>query len=343
MKKRVLSFDLIRCLAIFCIVIFHLMLNDSHIYPESIFFHNYDMAQVGVSLFFILSGAALYYNDTEKFSVLKYYKKRFLAIFPMFYVAYVATFLYYFWVRGSINPDIPFKNMIFSVFAMDGLFGYKVPCLNMTGEWFLGCIVFIYLAYPVIRWAMKKKPVITMVAALAVYIVFYYNYNFELSLLYNPVIRGLEFVFGMFYIEMIERKDKVFDNISWIKLVIALTVTLIIWYAPVSIPQMWMISFGGMALFVASYEVGKLIRTPKLTNIIKTGSKYSYAVFLVHHNVAFAVQNHFAELGGLHRKFEFVCAILCYFILVGFFAKLLHMATKRIMSLFKRQKVQVNS
>lgn len=343
MKKRVLSFDLIRCLAIFCIVIFHLMLNDSHIYPESIFFHNYDMAQVGVSLFFILSGAALYYNDTEKFSVLKYYKKRFLAIFPMFYVAYVATFLYYFWVRGSINPDIPFKNMIFSVFAMDGLFGYKVPCLNMTGEWFLGCIVFIYLAYPVIRWVMKKKPVITMVVALAVYFVLYYNYRFELSLLYNPVIRSLEFVFGMFYIEMIERKDKVFDNISWIKLVIALTVTLIIWYAPVPIPQMWMISFGGMALFVALYEVGKLIRTPKLTNIIKTGSKYSYAVFLVHHNVAFAVQNHFAELGGLHRKFEFVCVILCYFILVGFFAKLLHIATKRIMSLFKKQKVQVNS
>lgn len=157
-KKRILSFDFIRCIATISIVLFHFTINGKHIYPENIFV-NYDLAQIGVSLFFVLSGAALYYsNRGDNFKLIPYYKKRILTIFPMFYIAYITIFLILFWNDGHIPLGIPYLNIIYSLIGMDGLLSYKIPTFCMTGEWFLGAIIILYLIYPLLRLVVKKYP-----------------------------------------------------------------------------------------------------------------------------------------------------------------------------------------
>ena len=51
----------------------------------------------GVSLFFIISGAALMYVYEKKCELKTFYKKRFFSIYPMFWMAYIAAFIYSFY------------------------------------------------------------------------------------------------------------------------------------------------------------------------------------------------------------------------------------------------------
>lgn len=328
--QRIIGFDFIRFLATLCIITFHFMINGRHIYPTKYIFGNYDLAQVGVSLFFVLSGAALYYNHRESFSCRKYYKKRFLTIFPLFYVAYVGIFLFHFWQEGHIMT-IPTQNLVFSVIGMDGLLGYKIPCLSLTGEWFLGAIIILYIIYPLLRKCVLRKPRLTLIFVGALYISFYYNYSFEMPILYNPLIRLTEFIFGMVYIEELYRKEKMFSvKISFSTFIISFSTALMMLYAKLPIPQMFEITIGGCSLFVTMLEFSKLIKNQNIVDLLKLSTKYSFAIFLVHHYIANSVQNHF--LGYSLTKLEIVCTYVIYLLLVMVFAKMLLYVTNKILT-----------
>lgn len=324
--SRLISFDFIRCFATFCIITFHFVINGNHIYPEKYVFGNYDLAQVGVSLFFILSGASLYYNYKENFSIKKYYKKRFLAIFPYFYVAYCSIFLFHFWESGNILKDIPLKNLFFSFIGMDGLLSYKIPCLSLTGEWFLGAILILYLIYPFLRFCVRRNAKLTLLIITILYIVLYFNYTFQMPLLYNPLIRSVEFVFGMVFIE---KANKDLNKISNLKIFIFSILTIILLYIKLPIPQMFEITLGGCTLFIAMFEIGKLIKNKNIINVLKIISKYSFVIFLVHHYIANIIQNHFINYNL--NKIEKISSYIIYLLLITFFAKLLLITTNKIL------------
>lgn len=91
-KERIKSFDLIRCISMLIIVIYHwectyeqLNVNGYHQYLPLI--KGIDWGRVGVTMFFMLSGASLQYNYSErKLQWIDFYKKRWISIFPMFYM-----------------------------------------------------------------------------------------------------------------------------------------------------------------------------------------------------------------------------------------------------------------
>lgn len=333
-KKRVVAFDFIRCFATICIITFHFLIAGKQIYPTEYFFINYDLAQVGVSLFFILSGAALYYNNRDSFSYKTYYKKRFMAIFPLFYVAYIGIFLFAFWKEGNIISGIPLRNLIFSVIGMDGLLSYKIPCMSMTGEWFLGAIIILYIIYPFIRKCVLKQPLVTILVGSILYIMLYYNYPFEMPILYNPLIRSIEFIFGMVYIELMSRKsEECYTKVNIINLILCLIIAILMLYIKLPIPQMFEITIGGCALFVVMLEIGKKIKNKKFIEILKLGTKYSFAIFLVHHYIANIIQFHF--IGHTLSWLENILAYIIYLILISLFAKLLLWVTNNIISKIK--------
>lgn len=338
-KERVTSFDFIRCFATFCILIFHFLINSNgkHIYPDSLFFFNYDVAQVGVSLFFILSGAALYYNDNKKKNLKDYYKNRFLAIFPMFYVAYIMIFLISFWNEGNIPVGIPIQNLLLTLIGMDGFLSYKIPCFPMVGEWFLGCIIILYIVYPLIKYFIKKKPIIAFSIMTTFYVILCLNYNFEMWMIFNPLVRFLEFSFGVLYIELYNRgKIGNIKKFSLITFIISAVFTAAMLYAPIPIHQMFLITLGGCSLFTMMMELGKLIKNKFLINILKLGSKYSFAIFLVHHYIANYVRYHF--INNL-RLFECILAFAIYIILVLIAAKIVFEITNRIINFVKNFKL----
>ena len=160
-RERLYYLDFIRAISTIVIVLTHFnaiyLYNVSPVRPEcaviTLWVSNIYIGAFGVSLFLIISGAALMYVYGErKFDWKRFYKQRFLTIYPMFWIAYFGVFLYHTYKYGGIMQGIPKKNIIFTILGMDGLMlNAGVRVFYLIGEWFLGCIVLIYAVFPLIR------------------------------------------------------------------------------------------------------------------------------------------------------------------------------------------------
>ena len=117
-KERLFYLDFIRTIATISILLTHFNAIYIFSYPEqsdkavitSRVFGLY-IGDFGVSLFFIISGAALMYIYGEKMDLKTFYYKRFKSIFPMFWLAYFFAFLYYF--RFLQYFPLVFLNLLF--------------------------------------------------------------------------------------------------------------------------------------------------------------------------------------------------------------------------------------
>ena len=104
-KERIFYLDFIRAIATISILLTHFNAIYIFGYPNQIdklvitgsVFGLY-IGDFGVSLFFIISGAALMFVYGEKIDLKKFYINRFKALYPMFWLAYAIVFLYFFYL-----------------------------------------------------------------------------------------------------------------------------------------------------------------------------------------------------------------------------------------------------
>lgn len=180
-KERLTCFDLIRVFSCICVLLVHFNATVSgynagvFIYPNSIFTNylfggRYYVGDIGVSLFFMLSGASLMYTWRQE-RITKFYIRRFRSIYPMFWIAwFVATAVDFLSYKGLNSGDILY--MLFSVLGLDGYLCSQglIPFdFYKLGEWFLGCIIILYLIYPLIRKAVDTFPLPVMIIAIGLY------------------------------------------------------------------------------------------------------------------------------------------------------------------------------
>ena len=91
----------------------------------------------------------VYENELD---VLKFWKKRFINIYPMFWIAYIFAMLFNFYRIGSIDTSIGKWRYIFSILGIDGyIANWGVQTFFLVGEWFLGYIIIIYIIIIYIR------------------------------------------------------------------------------------------------------------------------------------------------------------------------------------------------
>lgn len=177
-RKRLACYDVIRLFSCFCVLTCHFNaavsgFNGTFVYPNSILPNFYlggrlYLGDIGVSLFFMLSGATLMltYRDARTF-----YKKRTLNIYPMFWIAYVLASVYDFLEYKTMSSGNPLL-LLPSIAGMDGylctlgVIGFD---FYKVGEWFLGCIVLLYLIFPLLHLGMKKQPLLTMGLSIVLY------------------------------------------------------------------------------------------------------------------------------------------------------------------------------
>lgn len=150
-RERLFYLDFVRAAATLIIVLTHFnawYLYTSPAMPEkavfSLWFGNIYIGEVGVSLFLILSGAALMYVYENHLNIKQFYKKRFLNIYPLFWLVYLAAFLFEFYRNQGINTSVPKYRIIYSLLGMDtySLVLGGPPNFAIVGEWFLGMIIF---------------------------------------------------------------------------------------------------------------------------------------------------------------------------------------------------------
>lgn len=293
MHKRILCLDLVRLFSCLCVVVVHFNAsvsvydNGLFLYPNSITPNYYldgrvYLGQIGVNLFFILSGAAqmLTYQAGD---VRGYYKKRFLSIFPMFWIAFATVTA----IDFLISKAFPSSNPLLLAYSFVGMDGYMSVMGLMggqfykVGEWFLGCILLLYVFFPLLHTGIKKTPVLTAVAAVGIYVLFSPSAGVIRSKGFEFYLMLPEIVFGMLFAEFKLWEGK---KALWLFFASAVLLAAAILLKD-AISYLTLSNALCLMLFSLITLLSRFIQNEKWIALISRSSILTYPIFLVHHRV----------------------------------------------------------
>lgn len=279
-------------------------------------------------MFFMLSGVALMYNYDDKIDYASYSKKRFLNIYPSFWIAYASVFLYNFYNQLSIPINIPKYTLLFSLIGMDGYFSYLFKNFCLVGEWFLGAIIILYILFPLFRAMMKRgrkkaNLVLIVFGGLSIYIL---QFNpFIMISNRNILVCSFSFLLGMYFIKYIKDINLYGFLISLILFIIFINVEIPLFTYVISV-------ISGYLLFFMLVYISRFIKNKLFKLVIEKICKYSYEVFLVHHVI---IKKVFVRYTGLNLgRLEVLCLFVIVIVMIFFFSKLLFRLKSKIMSYF---------
>jgi len=208
--------DVIKVLAALIIIMIHLNANAAFRNKEAPLLANLHyfkvyLGDIGVSLFIIISGLTLSLTNRENFSIKKFFKKRILAIYPSFWITYLFVAIITVFILNKTIGDGHYWKIILTILGLDGFFLYKMSSFYLVGEWYTGFIIITYLFFPVLFWFGNKKPLTTFIGILLMSIVLHINYKFLFKMLENcnPLMRLLDFYFGMMMTLYISKKQRI--------------------------------------------------------------------------------------------------------------------------------------
>ena len=326
MNKRIFSYDFVRAIATVLIVITHfnaryIMLGTPIAYSKMIIganVFNIYIGGLGVSLFLIISGASLMATYEKNLDWRLFWKKRFLSIYPMFWIAYLFAFLHQFMRLHTINQSIPKRNIFFSILGIDGyLANAGVPTFYILGEWFLGFILIIYIIFPLLRFGVLNYPVKTGIIISLLYIatMVFYNSNFPENMFIFT--RLPEVFFGMYFHKYLK---KVNFKVAFLAVAVLVINTV---YSPTFSQNIQTTYIGIASFLLLSYIGSKLEANNLIVRICKVMCKYSYAIFLVHHYIIARLMENF-DLNNI-TVLESYILFLLIIIVIAIFARLLYM------------------
>jgi len=339
-KERLTEIDLIKLIAMMAVFTVHYTVQMiyqgvnalAQVFPTQIF--NVYLGTFGVSLFFIASGASLYYVYGQKLEPKTYFKKRFLSIYPMFWMAYLCILLFHFIIQDGLPGEVPAWKIVYTITGIDGTMQYYGPNFYQTGEWFLGVIIGIYLLFPLIRLSFNKKMVLTCAVSGIVMILFILFWVEDpLPLECVVFVRIPEFLFGMLYIKYRDRFK------LWHIIPAAGIIALISFLPQEGVNVMIRNLAVGASAFTIMGILFRKIPVNRFTGLLITiGGKYSYAFFLTHHAIiVFFIR---LNIGGtLTRKQVYLLYLLCL-VLTAVCTKLLYMLHGRVMKFFNNRQTR---
>ncbi|MEG1270131.1 MAG: acyltransferase [Ruthenibacterium sp.] len=331
-RERIFYLDLIRAVAFFCIVTIHfnaevsqMFVLTNHVFSNHVLGSIY-LGDFGVSLFFMISGAALMYVNGETCKPLKtFYWKRFKSLYPMFWLAWIIAFCTLFMINKSINDGAQLWTILLTVLGMDGYtfvlgaapFGYYI-----LGEWFLGCIVLLYLIYPLLSYMLNKKPWLTCIFFLGVYIILSFYFMGIFFLLRIP-----EMLFGMLFMKYIRKPKPIHGGIAIVVLFISMCLRQ--YLRPLTYCVL-----ASACVFTLLALLAGWVKNISVQKIFQVLSKYSYAAFLIHHVLITAMIKGF-DLPSLTRK-EVWLLYFIYLVLTGILSYGLYHLNERVLKAASR-------
>lgn len=290
-KKRLFYLDFVRAIAAISIVITHynavfLFANppvtNCYVIDANVF--NIYIGGFGVSLFLIISGAALMHVYGGQLDIKLFYWKRCKTIYPMFWIAYLVGFSYFYIIRkGWSATTVPKWHILYSILGIDGYVAELTDTFYLLGEWFLGFIIIFYLIFPLLKGIMDKHPVILAIAVVVIYVYFQCHYSMTISSSKNLFVRLPELLFGMYFIKYIKK-------VRLPEVLCALLVIILNTFIKPQISEDIQTTYIGIASFIVLVYVSYLLQKSELVKCCCSWvSKYSYAIFLVHHIVIYYV------------------------------------------------------
>lgn len=286
-RPRLFYLDFVRAFATLVIVLTHF--NNPYLIDGRYLLTNQPfgvyVGALGVSLFLIISGAALTYTygQHDRLGLGRFYIKRFKGIYPMFWIAWVVAVMYYFLDRRGYPPiNAPKANLIFTVLGMDGyLANFHVSTAYILGEWFLGFIVLFYIVFPLLLLGVKKYPWVTALVILGLYagmVVASEKYPGTLPWDLLLPSRLPELVLGMYLGRYVRRMP------TWVVIPAVLVLAVGVVMPPV-LPMLVRVTVMGTAFYVLLVAFAPVLAIGPLRVATALVARYSYPIFLVHHVV----------------------------------------------------------
>lgn len=282
MKERKTYLDIIRSSSVLIIVLFHFscLLEDfNYKWYNNFFLHyaNGKWGRVGVFLFFMISGAGLMLSSKTGFEWKKFLKKRWVRIFPLFYLCYIPLYFVdaIFVHKDFLYAGSPWKFFL-TIIGMDGYLKSVVEDYYIIGEWFLGALIIIYICFPLLKKIFdgKFRKIFSTVLIILVVV----NNFFHIPFI--PEREWIVFDIFAFWSGMLLTE---YDNIlkRRMNLIIAIVLSMILLW--IKIPSLWntdiVVILMGYSLFVIGVHCPDRVDG----RIVSMFGKYSYAIFLTHH------------------------------------------------------------
>lgn len=341
--KRLLYLDIVRIFACLCILIIHFNASVSgydifgkFVYPNHLipnaFFDGVYLGNIGVGLFFIISGAGLQYSHKQismnKSAILHFYFKRAKSLYPMFWIAWaIATIISF--IHYKAMPMAKLRHMIVSLCGLDG---YAMIMLGkyyefyQVGEWFLGCIIIIYLLYPFISYFANKHPLITAFCVMGGYFCLVdrvVDFFFILQLPY--------FLLGIFFVKYFNTAK---DWRLWCGIVMAIFIR-VVFAEKLGNLTIAIISCSALFLAIVLFtEVMQdkflILKNEKILKYISRISILTYPAFLVHHKLISMIAAQF-NLQVFPYRYT-VMLFIIYMMLVCILSVVLDKITKKILN-----------
>lgn len=325
--KRDKSLDFIRAFATCLIVTFHFFNFCNQ--TDSIFYGyaNGGWGSVGTTLFFLLSGYALYMKHPVVFNIKNFYKKRWASIYPMFYLAFLLAYFIHAFRGSGFTYGGSFLRLIFTLLGIDSYLGfYSIESYHLVAEWFTTIIILIYLLYPLLVWLFARWRKAVTAILLLVYLL---NLQFDLFAVTDDanLITGLYcFWIGMLLCAYHEKLSAYRKPLTVISLVFILLIVF------VKLPWQSLLwkNLLGISLFLfLQQSSGLLLRIPGFSFCSEKISKYSYAIYLIHHFIIneFCMQIN-GYMPGVHTTLFLYAATLYVIFLFAYILYQFHAARR---------------
>lgn len=340
-RQRNYGLDYLRFFSILMIFSFHYACTYS-LFESPIYKHaNGGWGCPGTTVFFVLSGYLLRNRYKEISNLKTFYVKRFLSIFPAFYIAFITCYLLN--VIRSRNPFYagnPLK-LIFTILGTDNYMAfYHIPTYAVVGEWFTAIIVIVYLIYPLLSKFYNKSKIIYLSLVSIIYLS---NAIFNICKIITKdsiipdasVITGI-FLFsvGMFLSDTLEKikNTNLFILLSLIIILIIIFIKL-----PGFIPSIIINNFLGINLFIFMNllftRLASIDQFQKLNPLAYKLSSISYCIYISHHfilNNLFPILNDKINSTYMHIL-NFILQLL-FTVIVSF---VLNLITNKVIEILK--------
>ncbi len=307
--------DLLRIVAIFMVFHFHFIIvleKQGILYG----FANGDWGCVGTSLFFLISGNCLARNYGSELHIKSFYAKRWLSIFPTFYLCYVLVlFGHTVLLQNRVLAGLAPWRLIFTVLGVDNYLNFLgIQNGALVGEWYTAIILGIYLLFPLLQLLYRKSKILGS-------LLIYGLYTANLFLTWGSVPDDAHILTGiaMFWTGMLlYRFEEHLEHLHWGILLPILLTAFRLFSIELSGPQLLrknLLAFLIFLLFMrlggltdkAEYLVSSNITTrPKenvLTRILESApirflSRIEYGIYLCHHTVLYVMKSIYTHILG---------------------------------------------
>lgn len=322
--KRNVFYDYLRVLSVLLVITSHYayMFDVSDILSFPRTYLTGGIGRLGVSFFFMISGGMAYLS-LKKYSTKIYYFRRVISILVPYNVVYLLMAILLIILAQLYHVDYP-RNPLEMLWHGDRtlwewlpsfvgfdhyLHGvYDIDTLYFTGEWFIGCIIILYILAPLLFRMLNDSPLLALVFVLLISLISYDRSG--LNPYWSASTRLADFMFGMFFIRYYTHFEK---HKKWLALGANVCVLMGGLYAlwtsidlrevlfPLS-PQSLFFSVSLFVLIFCGYCYSPMRDSSRLQRGIQALAGRAYIIMLLQHVVIITISSNIdmSALTGLH-------------------------------------------